>query len=333
VDINCHNAFKRSQLLENDILFSIAGALGRVAIVNKNILPANTNQALAIIRLKKDVNASNKYIANILKSQYILDKITSLKTGVAQYNLSLSQISNLEIPLPPLEVQEEIVKELDGYQAVIDGAQKVIDNWKPTIPINPEWEKVKLGDVVDIYNGSTPLKTNDEYWNKEDIPWFTIEDIRKQGRIISSTQKYITSKALNETSVKLLPKNTVLICCTASIGEHAITKIELTTNQQFNGMVIKEVYKNRLLPEYLFWITSTFKNELLRLSGKTSFEFVSVKTLKTIGIPLPSLDVQQKIVSAIEDEKKAIEECKKLIKLHQEKTNIKIQSIWSNSCE
>lgn len=198
---------------------------------------------------------------------------------------------------------------------------------------NCKWDMVRLGDVVDIYNGSTPLKSNDEYWNNEDIPWFTIEDIRKQGRIISSTQKYITSKALKETSVKLLPKNTVLICCTASIGEHAITKIELTTNQQFNGMVIKEAYKNRLLPEYLFWVTSTFKNELLRLSGKTSFEFVSVKTLKTIEIPLPPLEVQEEIVSQILEEEKAIEECKKLIKLHQDKINTKIQSIWGDSCE
>ena len=149
--------------------------------------------------------------------------------------------------------------------------------------------------------------------NNEDIPWFTIEDIRKQGRIISSTQKYITSKALKETSVKLLPKNTVLICCTASIGEHAITKIELTTNQQFNGMVIKEAYKNRLLPEYLFWVTSTFKNELLRLSGKTSFEFVSVKTLKTIEIPLPPLEIQEEIVKELDGYQAVIDGAQKVV--------------------
>lgn len=178
---------------------------------------------------------------------------------------------------------------------------------------NCKWDMVRLGDVVDIYNGSTPLKSNDEYWNNEDIPWFTIEDIRKQGRIISSTQKYITSKALKETSVKLLPKNTVLICCTASIGEHAITKIELTTNQQFNGMVIKEAYKNRLLPEYLFWVTSTFKNELLRLSGKTSFEFVPVKTLKTIQIPLPPLEVQEEIVKELDGYQAVIDGAQKVV--------------------
>lgn len=200
---------------------------------------------------------------------------------------------------------------------------------------NCKWDIVRLGDVVDIYNGSTPLKSNDEYWNNEDIPWFTIEDIRKQGRIISSTQKYITSKALKETSVKLLPKNTVLICCTASIGEHAITKIELTTNQQFNGMVIKEAYKNRLLPKYLFWVTSTFKNELLRLSGKTSFEFVSVKTLKTIEIPLPPLEVQEEIVkeldgyqAVIDGAQKVVDNWKPTLPINQNWEKVKFEELY-----
>lgn len=178
---------------------------------------------------------------------------------------------------------------------------------------NCKWDMVKLNDVVDIFNGSTPLKTNESYWNKNDIPWFTIEDIRKQGRIILSTQKYITQKALDETSVKLLPKDTVLICCTASVGEYALTKIELTTNQQFNGMVIKECYKDKLLPEYLFWITSTFKDELIRLSGKTAFEFVSVKTLKTIQIPLPPLEVQEEIVKELDSYQAVIDGAQKII--------------------
>ncbi len=191
---------------------------------------------------------------------------------------------------------------------------------------NCKWDIIALGDVVDIYNGSTPLKTNDEYWNKEDIPWFTIEDIRKQGRVILSTQKYITQKALDETSVKLLPKDTVLICCTASVGEYALTKIELTTNQQFNGMVVKECYKNKLLPKYLFWMTSTFKDELIRLSGKTSFEFVSVKTLKTIQIPLPPLEVQEEIVSELDGYQAVIDGAQKVIESYL--PNFPIKGNW-----
>lgn len=90
-----HNGYlRRSQLKENDILFSIAGTLGRVSLVNKGILPANTNQALAIIRLKEcDLN----YIKTFLKGKAISDFIKKNPTIGAQPNLSLEQVSNFEI--------------------------------------------------------------------------------------------------------------------------------------------------------------------------------------------------------------------------------------------
>jgi restriction endonuclease S subunit len=101
VSKECHQAFKRSQLKENDILFSIAGALGRIAIVTNEILPANTNQALAIITLKPEVYPP--YVFWSLKSGNVLDEIENLKVGVAQLNLSLQQITDFEIPLPHLK--------------------------------------------------------------------------------------------------------------------------------------------------------------------------------------------------------------------------------------
>lgn len=115
----CNNALKRSQLQEYDVLFSIAGALGRVAVVSKNILPANTNQALSIISPQVE-KILPQYLYYILKSDFILDKIKMLKVGVAQFNLSLKQIADLEIPLPPLSVQKEIVEEIESYQAKIN---------------------------------------------------------------------------------------------------------------------------------------------------------------------------------------------------------------------
>ena len=87
----CDKKLSRSQLQENDILFSIAGAIGRVAIVDKNILPANTNQALAIIRLHKGVYEYN-FLKYILKSPAISKQFEKQKKGVAQINLSLKNI-------------------------------------------------------------------------------------------------------------------------------------------------------------------------------------------------------------------------------------------------
>lgn len=101
-----HNGYlKRSQLNENDILFSIAGTLGRIGIVESRILPANTNQALAIIRNKR---SNLRYLAIALKSGSITNFILSNPTIGAQPNLSLEQVGSLEIPFPSLDEQKQI---------------------------------------------------------------------------------------------------------------------------------------------------------------------------------------------------------------------------------
>ena len=101
-----HNGYlKRSQLQEGDVLFSIAGTLGRVTAVNKDVLPANTNQALAIIRLK---NCNLNYIITYLKGKAVSEFVKKNPTVGAQPNLSLEQVGNLEIALPETDEQEQI---------------------------------------------------------------------------------------------------------------------------------------------------------------------------------------------------------------------------------
>lgn len=105
----CHHAMKRSQLKDGDILFSIAGAIGRSAVVTANILPANINQALAIVRLKDDAPLSREFLMATLQSGYVEDQYMALKRGVAQLNLSLKDVGNFIIPVPPRERQDEFV--------------------------------------------------------------------------------------------------------------------------------------------------------------------------------------------------------------------------------
>lgn len=201
------------------------------------------------------------------------------------------------------------------------------DRYKEVIRITDQkWEMVELGRVCDIHNGSTPLRGEKSYWENGTIPWFTIDDIRNQGRRIRHTAQKITQSALKKTSVKLLPKKTVLLCCTASVGEYAITEIETTTNQQFNGLVIKQEFKKKLFPEFLFNLSRTFKDELIRLSGKTSFNFISVGTLKKIKIPLLPIEVQEKIVEQIEKYQNIVDGAKQIIDNY--KPIIKVDSSW-----
>ena len=161
------------------------------------------------------------------------------------------------------------------------------------------WKTEPLGELCDIRNGSTPSKGNPAFWDGGTIPWFTIDDMREQGREIAFTRQKITNSALSETSVKLLPEDSVLLCCTASVGEFAITRIPLTTNQQFNGLVVKN--RNQLDPNFLFHYASTLKDELLGLSGKTTIDFIPISRLRDVAVPVPPLAEQQRIVGLLDE--------------------------------
>lgn len=112
---------KRSQLKDGDVLFSIAGAIGRVAIINNQILPANTNQALAIIRIKdKDLNIN--FVKYILLSKIIKNQASFMAIQLAQINLNLPQVGNLKFPLPKYLEQKEIAEILTSVDNEMEKA-------------------------------------------------------------------------------------------------------------------------------------------------------------------------------------------------------------------
>lgn len=116
INDEAHNVLKRSQLKPNDILFSIAGVLGRTAIVSEDLCPANTNQALAIIRINDSLSSS--FIYYFLKTDFIIQSLIKLKVQAAQPNLSLKNINEFLVPIPPSEEQESISENLAHLDSI-----------------------------------------------------------------------------------------------------------------------------------------------------------------------------------------------------------------------
>ena len=139
-------ALKRSIILENDLLYSIAGALGRVAIVNNSILPANTNQALAIIRLKN--KSSVNYIYFYLHSSYIKNHINKINVQNAQANLSLQNIRDFKIAMPPLQEQKQIAE-------ILSTVDQKIENLKAK---KEAFEELKKGLMQKLLTGEVRVK-------------------------------------------------------------------------------------------------------------------------------------------------------------------------------
>jgi type I restriction enzyme S subunit len=130
IDIDTNNLLKRSQIKQGDVLFSIAGALGRVALVDDEILPANTNQALAIIRLRKESAIDLKYLYFYLNSKKIQGHILSISVQGAQANLSLLNISELSIEFPLKTEQIEIGETLSDMDAELSGLEGKLEKYR-----------------------------------------------------------------------------------------------------------------------------------------------------------------------------------------------------------
>lgn len=232
----CNNKMSRSQLRENDILFSIAGAIGRTAIVRKDILPANTNQALAIIRLNtKDITP--EFLLLSLKGEYIYKQFNKKKQGVAQINLSLKDISELEILYPPIYEQNKIVEVLDKAQELIDKRKEQIEALDELVKSrfvemfgdlynNPKgWRKETFGEIVTIERGGSPRPIN-EYITDDinGINWIKIGDTSQNSMYIKSTKEKIKPEGIKKS--RYVKEGDLLLSNSMSFGRPYILKTD-----------------------------------------------------------------------------------------------------------
>lgn len=274
----------------------------------------------------KILKLNNSKLANIKYVYYVMHNIKFDSSTHKRY--WISEYANIKIPLPPLEVQEEIVRELDGYQAVIDGAQKVVDNWKPTLPVNPNWEKTRLGDICEVQSGGTPLKNKKEYWSDGSINWYSSGELNDV--YTNESNEKITSLGLENSNAKLFPKGSLLVgMYDTAAFKMSILDREATFNQAISG--IKPNNKINMYFLYLYFTAN--RDSYMKQRSGVRQQNLNKGFICDIEVPVPSLEEQKDIVSKVENERIIIEECRKLIKLHQEKINTKIQSIWGDNCE
>lgn len=286
----------------NSVLVAMYGATaGQVGILR---FEASTNQAICSILPNEKFNP--KFLYYILSSK--TESLIKMSVGGAQPNISQAIIKNIEIPLPPLEVQDEIVKELDTYQAVIDGAKKVVENWKPTLQTKPSWEKVLLNDLIKLSSG----------------------DFLSAQMKIDGEHPVYGGNGINGFHNKFNIENSTVVI--GRVGAYCgcvhITKPKSWVTD--NGLYVKEIFKPTELKFLALTLEGLDLNQFAKTGGQPS---ISQSTVLEKSIFLPSIEEQKEIVAKIEIEEQAVEQCKKLIKLHEQKISNKIKSIWGEGCE
>ena len=167
---------------------------------------------------------------------------------------------------------------------------------------NPtSYPMINLGNeqFFSVCSGGTPNSTIPEYWNG-DINWITLADLPTSDFIseIVSTERTITESGLNNSNAKLLPANTVVVSTRATIGRIGIARTKLATNQGFKNIIIKDTSK--VLPEYLAYILTTKRDEMIRMASGATFKEISKENFCKIQVPVPPFEIQKKLVAEID---------------------------------
>ena len=172
---------------EDDVLMSVRAPVGPVNLATQRIC---IGRGLAAIRPTKS-RLLTSYAFYILRS---LEAKIIGNTGAVFASINKGDIQKLQIPLPPLEVQKEIVTEIEGYQKVIDGARAVVDHYRPHIAVDPEWPLVPIKEVAAVESGfGFPIDRQGQ--NDEEIPFLKVSDMNLQGMKCASCHGTILSHA------------------------------------------------------------------------------------------------------------------------------------------
>ena len=159
------------------------------------------------------------------------------------------------------------------------------------------WVWKKLGEIGKIVSGGTPSTTIHEYWDGN-ISWITPADLSGYGsKYIESGRKSITELGLQNSSARLIPKNSVLFSSRAPIGYVVIATREVCTNQGFKSVVPSKDVSS----DFLYYFLKASKQEAEKVASGTTFKEISLKSFSELNIPLPPLPTQHAIVTKIEE--------------------------------
>jgi type I restriction enzyme M protein len=268
------------------------------------------------------------FLRELLVSDFFHVSFMQTITGVGG---SLSRanpgaVGEIKIPLPPLEVQKEIVADIEGYQKVINGARAVLDNYRPHIPIDPDWPMVELGEVCDNLQYGSSLKSSDS----GEVVCIRMGNIQN-GEIDWSDLKFAPQD--EDIDKYLLSPNDVLFNRTNSpihVGKTGIYRGDRPA--VFAGYLIRINYqKDKLLGPYLNYCLNTREAKDFCLKVKTdgiNQSNINAKILETFQIPLPPLATQKAIVAEIEAEQALVAANRELVSRFEKKIQTTLARVW-----
>ena len=245
-------------------------------------------------------------------------------------SLRLTEIRNIRIPLPPMEVQQEIVAEIEGYQKVIDGARAVVENYRPHVVVDPEWPMAALGDVCYFKRGPFGGSLRKEIFVQDGYAIY--EQSHAISQNFSSFRYFINENKYQEMKDFAVRPKDIIMSCSGTMGRTAIVPDNAPHGIINQALLRLHVTGQILTPFLKLWMDSPkFQQSIENVTfGAAIRNVASVKTLKALMIPLPPLVTQQAIVAQIEAEQALVEANRELIQRFKLKIQAAISRVWGD---
>lgn len=260
------------------------------------------------IRFNEDVELLPEFTKYLFRSFRLRKQIEKTANGVTRYNVSKVTFKKIKVPLLPLEIQEKIVQILDKMTEYVTELTSELTSRKKQYSFyrdkllsfedevyQVEWKTIQ--DVsVKIVTGVTPKKSCEDYYLKGTIPWLRTNEVKFN--TITTTEKYVTEKAVEETGLKwILPNSIIIAISGATAGRVAMNSIPLTTNQHCCSISVDERIVNY---KYLYYLLVNQNRQILSLKQGARGD-LNMSMIKSLKIPVPSLEIQSRIVQVLDN--------------------------------
>jgi restriction endonuclease S subunit len=277
----------------------------------------------------KPVQLNAGYLLKQLTTGHFNDFLRVQISGANINNISGELLYRFQIPLPPLDVQKEIVAEIEGYQKVINGARAVLDNYRPHIPIHPDWPMVELGGVCEaIVTGPFGSALHQTDYVDEGIPVINPANI-VDGTISTAGVKMVSRATRDRLKEFTVRTDDIVIGRRGEMGRCGVVTSEMSDWLCGTGSFVIRL-KDECLARFVFFQIASpkVKQYLEEQAIGVTMKNLNQGILSSIQIPLPPLATQQAIVAEIEAEQALVAANRELIERFEKKIQATLARVW-----
>jgi type I restriction enzyme M protein len=329
----------RRLVKSGDVLVStVRPNLKAFALLNEVPDRAIASTGFAVLRAKVE-RVIPAFLIRMLRHEKTVHQMIGMMGKGAYPSINQTDVEAVQIPLPPLEVQKEIVAEIEGYQKVIDGARAVLDNYRPHIPIHPDWPLLTFEaapfEIIDGDRGSN-------YPSKEDFSpaghclFLNTKNVRPDGFKFEELE-FISAEKDRALRKGKLERGDVLLTTRGTVGNTALydETVKFDHIRINSGMLIFRPIAARLLSSYLFHFfqSENFRTQKEAIISGSAQPQLPIRNLNEAKIPLPSQATQQAIVAEIEAEQALVAANRELIARFEKKIQATLARVWGETVD